>query len=136
MSTLQLAALRGVDVRVIIPQNNDDWLVDLTSYSYLEEMEKVGIKTYRYQPGFMHQKVFLIDEDLAAIGTANFDNRSMRLNFEVMMLLRDAEFGRQVQAMLEADLEKSRLATAKDYTESSAPHRFLVRAARLLAPVQ
>lgn len=136
ISALQLAALRGVDVRVLIPQNNDDALVDLTSYSYLEETGEVGIKTYRYQPGFMHQKVFLIDERLAAIGTANFDNRSMRLNFEVMMLVRDEQLGKEVEAMLEADFAKSRLASAKDYSECSSAFQFFVRAARLLAPIQ
>lgn len=136
VSALQLAALRGVDVRVLIPENNDDPLVDLTSYSYLEELGNVGVKTYRYQPGFMHQKVFLIDEKLAAIGTANFDNRSMRLNFEITMLLRDAEVARQVEEMLEADFANSRLATVEDYTESSSFFQFFVRTARLLAPVQ
>lgn len=136
VSALQLAALRGVDVRILIPANNDDPLVDLTSYSYLGEMEEVGIKTYRYQPGFMHQKVWLIDQKLVSIGTANFDNRSMRLNFEVTMLLRDQEFADQVEQMFEADFTQSRLASAKDYTESSKAFQFFVRAARLLAPVQ
>ncbi len=136
ISALQLAALRGVDVRIIIPENNDDSLVDLTSYSYLEELEKVGIKMFRYQPGFMHQKVLLIDEATAAIGTANFDNRSMRLNFEVTVLLHDIEFTKQVETMLEADLEKCRPFPASDYTKSSLPFRFFVRVARLLSPVQ
>jgi len=136
VSALQLAALRGVDVRVIIPKNNDDPLVNLTSYSYLQEMEEVGIQLYRYQPGFMHQKVWLIDEKLVSIGTSNFDNRSMRLNFEVTMLLRDGEFASQVERMFEADFANSLAAPAKEYTESSGVFRFFVRAARLLAPVQ
>ena len=84
----------------------------------------------------MHQKVLLIDDASAAIGTANFDNRSMRLNFEVTMLLHDAEFAGEVKSMLEADFAKSRLTTAKDYTDSAATFRFLVKAARLLAPIQ
>ncbi|TWU11749.1 Major cardiolipin synthase ClsA [Symmachiella macrocystis] len=136
VSALQLAALRGVDVRVLFPENNDDWLVDLTSYSYLDELGKVGVKFYRYEPGFMHQKVLLIDEGLSAIGTANFDNRSMRLNFEVTILLHDTDVASKVQAMLEADLKKSRQVAAKEFTQSSAPFRFLVKTARLLAPVQ
>ena len=136
VSALQLAALRGVDVRVLIPENNDDWLVDLTSYSYLEETEKSGIKVYRYEPGFMHQKVFLIDDASSAIGTANFDNRSMRLNFEVTILLHDADFAGEVQAMLEADFANSRLVTAKEYTDRAAIFRFFVKSARLLAPIQ
>jgi len=136
ISALQLAALRGVEVRVLIPENNDDDLVDLTSYSYLEELDKVGIQLYRYEPGFMHQKVILIDDDVAIVGTANFDNRSMRLNFEITMMFKDAGFAAEVRAMLEDDFTRSRLATPAEYSDSGLPFRFLVRTARLLAPIQ
>ena len=136
ISALQLAALRGVDVRILIPENNDDPLVNLTSYSYLEETEKVGIKFFRYQPGFMHQKVILIDGELASIGTANFDNRSMRLNFEVTVLLEKPEFAKEVEQMLLDDFKQSRPVLASEFTDSSLPYRFLVKTARLLAPIQ
>lgn len=136
MSALQLAALRGVDVRVIIPQNPDHLHVYLSGISYLEEAEQAGVKIYRYQPGFLHQKVFLIDDNVSCIGTANLDNRSMRLNFEVTMLLIDQEFAKEVEAMLLNDLKKSKLASSVEYTKASLPYRFLVRASRLLAPLQ
>ena len=136
ISALQLAALRGIDVRILIPENPDQQLVYLSSFSYLEEAEKTKVKIYRYQPGFLHQKVVLIDDHTAAVGTANFDNRSMRLNFEVTMLFVDEDFAAEVEAMLEDDFAASRLVSAKEYTESSLPFRFLVRTARLLAPVQ
>ena len=136
ISALQLAALRGVDVRVLIPENNDDQLVNMTSYSYLEELDKVGIQMYRYQPGFMHQKVLLIDDDIASVGTANFDNRSMRLNFEITLMFRDAKFAGEVEGMLEDDFSRSRLVSPSEYTDRNLPFRFMVRTARLLAPVQ
>lgn len=136
LSALQLAALRGVDVRVLIPENNDDALVDLTSWAYLEDLERVGIRCYRYQPGFMHQKVILIDDSTAAVGTANFDNRSMRLNFEITMLFGEEEFAGEVEQMLEDDFTRSRQVKASEYSDSSLLFRFGVRAARLLAPVQ
>lgn len=75
ISALQLAALRGVDVRVLLPDKIDNKLVQLSGWSYLDELEKVGIKVYRYQKGLMHQKVMLIDDQYCTIGTANFDNR-------------------------------------------------------------
>ncbi len=78
----------------------------------------------------------MIDDETAAIGTANLDNRSMRLNFEITMLMFDHEFAAEVEAMLEADFAKSELARVEEYTESSLPFRFLVRASRLMAPVQ
>jgi cardiolipin synthase len=136
ISALQLAALRGVEIRVLIPENNDDQLVNLTSYSFLEELDAVGIQMYRYETGFMHQKVILIDDDISAVGTANFDNRSMRLNFEITMMFKDAGFAEEVEAMLEADFAHSRLVSPAEYTESALPFRFAVRTARLLAPVQ
>ncbi len=136
LSALKLAAMRGVDVRVLIPENNDDQLVDLTSFSYLEEMEQVGIEMYRYQPGFMHQKVMLIDDHTVSVGTANFDNRSMRLNFEVTMLVADEALATEVEAMLTEDFGKSRLVLASEYSDMSWPYRFLVRTARLMAPIQ
>lgn len=136
ISALQLAALRGVDVRILIPDHNDDALVDLTSYSYIQELEEVGIEMYRYEPGFMHQKVILIDDDVATVGTANFDNRSMRLNFEVTMMFIDPGFAAEVKAMLEDDFTRSRRVLPTEYTDRSLPYRFMVRTARLLAPVQ
>ena len=136
MSALQLAALRGVDVRILIPQNPDQVMVYLSGISYLQEAKEAGVQIYRYQPGFLHQKVILIDDETAAIGTANLDNRSMRLNFEITMMMLDAEFASEVEAMLEADFAKSKIANIEEYTESSLPFRFMVRASRLMAPVQ
>lgn len=78
----------------------------------------------------------LIDDDAAAIGTVNFDNRSMRLNFEITMLLVDKEFARDVEVMLEQDFANSRRASATEYTEASLWFRLAVRVARLLAPIQ
>jgi cardiolipin synthase len=136
MSALQLAALRGVDVRVLIPENPDQKLVYYSSFSYLEEAEKSGVKIFRYQPGFLHQKVMLVDDDSSVIGTANFDNRSMRLNFEVSMLIVDKDFASEVEAMLEEDFANSRQAIAAEYSKAPLRFRLAVRLARLLAPVQ
>lgn len=136
MSALQLAGLRGVDVRLLIPENPDQQMVYYSSFSYLEDAEKAGVKIYRYQKGFLHQKVMLVDDKFSSIGTVNFDNRSMRLNFEITMLIGDEDFAGEVEAMLENDFANSRLATATDYTDSSRLFRFAVRVARLLAPVQ
>ncbi len=78
---LQLAALRGVDVRIMLPAKPDHILVYLASFSYFESAEQIGVKFYRYRAGFLHQKVMLVDDELGVVGTANLDNRSMRLNF-------------------------------------------------------
>jgi cardiolipin synthase len=135
ISALQLAALRGVDVRLIVPGQTDNALVQLSGWSFLEDLEKVGIKTFRYKKGFMHQKVMLVDDLYSAIGTANFDNRSFRLNFEITMGLADAEFAARVRAMLEKDFENAEAVRARDFKDGFW-NEFKMRCARLVAPIQ
>jgi cardiolipin synthase len=136
VDALQLAALRGVDVRIMLPEKPDHLLVYLSSYSYYKEMEAAGVKLYRYQPGFMHQKVLLIDDNAAAVGTANLDNRSFRLNFELNVLMLDQPFAKDVETMLKKDFEQCKRVVLADYER----HRFLfklaVNVSRLLAPIQ
>ena len=136
ISALQLAALRGVDVRILIPDRADNFLVQLSAWSYIGELEAVGIKTFRYTKGFMHHKIVVVDNAYSTIGTANFDNRSFRLNFELTMAFADRDFTGRVAAMLEADFEHSRLATAAELHSRGFWYRLAVRAAMLLAPIQ
>ena len=86
LSALKLAVLRGVDVRILLPEKPDHLTVHLASFSYYPNILPVGINLYRYTAGFLHQKVFLVDNQCAAVGTANLDNRSFRLNFELTLL--------------------------------------------------
>jgi cardiolipin synthase len=136
MYALQLAALRGVDVRVMLPERPDHILVYLSGFSYIAEAEPAGVKFYRYEPGFMHQKVILVDDELAAVGTANFDNRSIRLNFELMVVFASREFAAAVNNMLERDLAQCRHVTADELASHGHWFRLAVRLARLTAPIQ
>ena len=136
MSALQLAGLRGVDVRILIPENPDQNLVYWSSFSYLLDAEKAGVKIYRYQKGFLHQKVMLVDDRFATIGTVNFDNRSMRLNFEITMLLGSETFAGEIEQMLVEDFSNSHQVHASDYTEASFWFKLIVRVSRLAAPIQ
>ncbi len=106
LMALSLAALRGVDVRIILPERPDHLLTYLAGFSYLEELCGLGIRVYRYREGFMHQKVLLVDEFASMVGTANFDNRSFRLNFEITAIILDARFASEVEAMLEDDMAR------------------------------
>jgi cardiolipin synthase len=136
ITALQLAALRGVDVRILIPDHTDNALVQLSGWSFLPELEKAGIKTFRYTKGFMHHKVTLIDDQYCTVGTANFDNRSFRLNFEITMAFSNPDFTSQVAKMLENDFANARSVSAGELDGKSWWYRFAVRAARLTAPVQ
>jgi len=132
---LQLAALRGVDVRILLPAQPDHTLVYLSSFSFLQAADRAGVKIYRYQKGFLHQKVILVDDDVAAVGTANLDNRSLRLNFEVMAVVADRDFARQVRVMLEEDFSHSRQTSHADLEKRSWLFKWAVRAARLFDPI-
>jgi cardiolipin synthase A/B len=133
--TMRLAALRGVDVRLLLPEKNDSKMIELASFSFLAAAERAGIKTLLYQEGFLHQKVMLIDDALSSVGSANLDNRSMRLNFELTTLVVDKDFALEVERMLEKDFSRARRVTAAEVDGRGWPYRFSVRAARLLSPI-
>ncbi len=136
VGALQLAALRGVDVRILLPEKPDHYMVYLSSFSYIRELGNVGVKIYRYQPGFLHQKTMLVDEMLGVVGTVNLDNRSFRLNFEISMVTVDVLFAIELESMFIEDLEGCTLVPPSDLESHSLGFRFLVNLSRLAAPVQ
>ncbi len=135
LNALKLAALRGVDVRIILPNRPDYLTVYVCSFSYYTEMQAVNIKLYRYRSGFMHQKVILVDEDIAGVGTVNLDNRSFFLNFEVMTFSVDGYFIQNVESMLQQDLNVSRQINLHGYETKPFYHKLAARVSRLLAPI-
>ena len=134
-AALRLAALRGVDVRIMIPCRRDHVVVFEASKLYAYDSLRAGIRIFRYQPGFLHQKVVLIDSMAAAIGSANLDNRSFRLNFEIMVLTVDRGFAEEVEAMLLEDFAESIEIDRNEYRHASALRRVLMHVARLFAPI-
>ena len=107
IAALRHAALRGVDVRLLIPDVADHRIADLAAYGFLDEIREAGVRVFRYTQGFTHQKVFVVDDRLAAVGTTNLDNRSFRLNFEAMALFFDSEITSAIDEMLRSDFSRS-----------------------------
>ncbi|NCJ05531.1 cardiolipin synthase [Synechococcales cyanobacterium C] len=136
LAALKIAALRGVDVRILLPNEADHLLVYLSSFSYYTEMENAGIQLYRYKTGFMHQKVILVDDWVAGVGTVNLDNRSFHLNFEVSTFVLDVSFISQVEIMFENDWTAAVQVDLSEYVRRPFWFRLAVRVARLLAPLQ
>lgn len=132
---LQLAALRGVDVRVIIPDRYDQLPVWLSAFTYYEETIPTGVRILRYKSGFMHQKVILCD-DIAAVGTANIDSRSFRINFEITAVVDDAHTATAVKHMLEKDMERCHGVSATEFSKKPWWFRLLCKLSRLAAPIQ
>jgi cardiolipin synthase len=133
---LQLAGMRGVDVRILIPDRPDHLTVWLAAFSYFEEAGRTGVRFYRYTKGFLHEKVMLIDDEAATVGTANFDNRSFRLNFEITAVVEEEAFIRTVERMFENDFDDSEPESPEILRRKPFWFRVAVRLARLSAPVQ
>lgn len=132
---LQLAGLRNVDVRILIPEKPDHYLVYMAAYAFIKPASLTGVKFYRYTKGFLHEKVILVDDDISIIGTANFDNRSFRLNFEVSACIINAQMAQQVEAMFEEDFANSTIMDPDILAQKNRWFRFQVTLARLASPV-
>lgn len=135
VSALQVAGLRGVDVRILLPDNPDHLMVYLASFYYMKLTGPRGIRFYRYKEGFMHQKAFLIDDFGVGIGTANLDTRSFRLNFEITMLSVNYEFAAEVEAMFRADFARSREVAHDEIERRNVFFKMGSAGARLLSPI-
>ncbi|MGI1661607.1 cardiolipin synthase [Palleronia sp. KMU-117] len=107
LSALKHAALRGVEVRILLPESADHWLTWLAAFAYFDEVADAGVEIWRYGEGFMHQKVVLVDGAMFAVGTTNLDNRSFRLNFESMAIFFDPRAAAAGEAMLAADFQRA-----------------------------
>ena len=131
MAALQIAALKDLDIRILLPKNNDNAIIALAMRSYVSELSELGIVFLQYQQGFMHQKVMLIDDHLSYIGSANLDNRSLRINFELNALIECDKMATEVETMLIHDFNGSEV-----YPQHS---NFILslasKAARLLSPI-
>lgn len=135
MVALRLALLKGVEVRIITPELNDNWFVRYAANVYLSELAGLGAKVHFYERGFMHQKVMLVDDKVAIIGTVNFDNRSFRLNFEISGVVANKGFAGELERMLRADISHSSELTDYRLEEESLWERLKARGSALLAPV-
>ena len=135
IESLILASLRGVDVRIILPERYDMLVMYMASFSSVLEIEHSGIRVFRYHTGYPHQKCMLIDDDMGWVGTSNLDNRSMRLNFEGNLVVCDREYCREMEEMLKRDLERSVEVGPEDYYSRGLLFKLGVKVARLFAPI-
>jgi cardiolipin synthase len=135
VKAMMLATLRGVDVRVLVPAMGDSKPVQMAGYYFMQLLEESRVNFCEWGPGFMHQKVMLVDDMTSVIGTHNFDNRSFRLNFEVSALIVDEDFNREVEAMFLNDFEQCAPIDPASFKDKSWLWHFGVQVSRLLAPI-
>ncbi|RYE85104.1 MAG: cardiolipin synthase, partial [Hyphomicrobiales bacterium] len=134
-TALYAAAMRGVDVRIMLPEKPDHLVVWLASNAHADAMVKHGIHVHRYTAGFLHQKVLLMDDRIVSVGSVNFDNRSFAINFEITVWMTEPHTIGAVEAMLLADFENCRVVEPDEVATRHAVHRFINQAARLFSPI-
>ena len=135
LTAVKVAALSGIDVRIMIPSRSDSKVVYWASRSYIGELIDANVKVYLYRRGFNHSKLIMIDGQFSSVGTANMDIRSFEDNFEVSALLYDRKITQELEAEFLHDLDQSRMVT-RDYWESRpALHSFYEALSRLFSPL-
>lgn len=134
IGVLQGAALRGIDVSVILPAKNNLFFVHRATRNMLWELLQHGVKVYYQPPPFVHSKLFLIDERYAQVGSANLDPRSLRLNFEIMVEIYDEEFAREMAAHFDKVKRRSAQITLADADNRPLHTRLLDAAFWLFSP--
>lgn len=133
-TALIVASLRGVEVRVLAPKRSDSWLVTAAARSYYDELASAGVQIHEYGPPMLHAKLLVVDERIAAVGSANFDNRSLALNFEVMAAIHDTGLATRLTESFEIDLRHASR-YVKPGRRATSGQRLGEATARLLSPL-
>lgn len=135
MDALITAALAGIDVRVMVPDMPDHPFIFRATQYYANYLSRFGIKVYHYQHGFLHAKTLIVDDAIASVGSANFDIRSFKLNFEVNAFVYDEAIAHQLTEAFETDQKESLFLSAAVIRSQGRWLRFKQYASRLLSPI-
>ena len=135
LGALRLAAYNGLDVRLLGQHHPDKWAPQFAARYYWADVLRAGVQVYQYTKGMMHAKVMIIDDEFATVGTANFDNRSMFLNFEANCLLYSPQAVKTLEASFVKDFETAIKLESKNYAKRSLAVRLMENACRLMSPI-
>lgn len=135
LEALKIAALSGIDVRIIIPAKPDHPFVYWANLSYIGELLESGAKCYKYEKGFIHSKLILIDGKISSVGTANMDIRSFKLNFEINSIIYDKNVTAQFENAFDNDLENCSQIMKEDYIHRSNFVKIKESISRLFSPL-
>lgn len=135
LTALRTAAGRGVDVRIVLPSLSDVLLVMWASRSFYRSLVETGVRIYEYSGSMLHAKALVMDREVASVGTANIDNRSFRLNFEVSVFLASEPMNQELSAWLLDLFAHADEITKEKLDEKSTPRKLVESAAHLLSPL-
>ena len=135
IQALMAAAARGVKVTLIVPKLNDSTLVAWSSKSFYEDLMNAGVVIAEFHGGLLHTKSLLIDKRIAIFGSVNFDQRSLRLNFEISLIVYNDDFCAKLEKLIESYLAQSDYVDPKAWAKRPAWRRYLENAAHLTSPL-
>lgn len=134
-NALQAAALSNIDVRIMMPSHTDSMLLHYASFSYISQCLDAGIKIYLYEPGMLHAKAMIIDDDLVTAGSTNFDFRSFENNFECNLFIIDPEVNKKMRDIFYSDLDKCEKLQKEKWKKRPLIHKVLESILRLVSPI-
>ena len=135
LTALRTACYRGVDVRLLVPRRSDSRVLQLAGRSFYPALLRAGVRVYEYLPAVLHGKTWVFDSEHVAIGSANLDNRSFKLNFEITCFLRGPEITAEMAAIYERDLAHSEEISLSRFEKRGSWTELKEAAANLLGPL-
>jgi cardiolipin synthase len=129
------AALRGVEVSIIVPRDNDSTMVRWASRSFFSELLEAGVRIYQFEDGLLHTKSVLVDGQLSLVGTVNLDMRSLWLNFEITLVIDDDGFGSDLACVQDDYIARSQLLNAAEWQKRPFWHRIVERLFYFFSPL-
>lgn len=135
LAAMTTAALRGVEVTLVVPAKVDSKLVAHASRSYFQDLLDAGVTIHQYQTGLLHSKTVTADNQVAMLGTVNMDKRSFWINFEVSMFVYDPLAVSEIQSLQESYINDSIPINPEQWSKNSIPSRLVDNLAQLLSPI-
>jgi len=132
---IEMAALSGVDVRLMIPMKSDSRLSDASSFSYLGKSLEAGVRVFRYKTGFLHSKAIVVDDYISIIGSTNLDERSFDQNFEANAFVYDYETASKLKELFLKDMEHCEELSLEAWSNRKRRQKLKESFARLFSPL-
>ena len=136
LGAVQMAALSGVDVQLMIPVRSDSRFTDASTSSYMGQVLEAGVRVLRYGGGFLHSKAIVIDDFISIVGSCNMDERSFNQNFELNAFIYEEATACRLRDLFVRDKEKCEELTLEAWGNRRRWDKLKESVARLFSPLQ
>lgn len=135
LEALKMAALRGVDVKIMVPKQNDSKVAKYSMYSTFRDLLMADVKIYILEHIFSHSKIIIIDEEVVSVGSGNFDYRSFEHNYEANTLIYDKYIGKELSKDFIEDVNKCNLLNYESFKNRPLKEKLLEGLAKIFSPL-